>query len=92
MANDTTGKVWALDTAGAARTEPFFCEAMWWEASAADDDLLVDDLGGNTVWKQRGIAGDANASFIYVWHGTPGIINGLTITTIDGGTLYVQTR
>jgi hypothetical protein len=92
MANDITGKVWALDSAGSPHTNPFFCESMWWEASAADDDLLVVDNGGQTLWKQRAVAGDANASFVYNWEGTPGILNGITITTIDGGTLYVQTR
>ena len=57
MSNSTTGNVWKIDTAGSIRTAPFYCVRMWWAPAAANDDLEVKDAGGNTIWKQRGIAG-----------------------------------
>jgi len=91
MANSTTGNPWVLDTAGSIITTPFRCKLMVWTPTTTGDDILLVDNGGNTLWSYKAIAGDSNQSIPYELP-IDGVVNGLTITTIDHGTLYVYIR
>jgi tetrahydromethanopterin S-methyltransferase subunit H len=89
MANDITGNPWILDIAGSVTTSPFKCNYLQWTPTTDGDDLLVVDNAGNTVWPLKAIAADANQGISYEKR-IDGSINGLSITTIDNGTLYVH--
>ena len=88
MANDITGNPWILDTAGSVTTSPFKCQYLKWTPTTDGDDLLIVDNAGNTVWSLKAIAADSNQGIDYK-EPIEGVINGLSITTIDNGTLYV---
>ena len=88
MANDITGNPWILDTAESVTTNPFRCKYIEWTPEADGDDLLLVDNAGNTIWTRKAIAGDANQG-ISEDKRIDGTLNGLSITTIDSGTVYV---
>jgi len=54
------------------------------KGAVADDDLLVSDGDGNTLWEE--VADGARFSKLHVIKHP---IKDLTVTTIDSGTLYV---
>lgn len=89
MANVTTGNPWILDTAAEITRNPIHVRRLRWTPEADGDDILVVDNGGNTVWSLKALAAtsDQNIQTSLEWGGS---INGLTITTIDSGTLYVD--
>jgi hypothetical protein len=90
MANSTAGNIWFVDTAASLRTNPLYVHKMWWKPAAAGDDILIEDAGGNDIWKYKAIAGDTNLNIPYEWPGQPGILNGIVVTTLDSGELYIQ--
>lgn len=89
MANVTTGNPWILDTAAEITRNPVHVRRLRWTPTTDGDDLLVVDNGGNTIWSIKAIAADSNQGIGYTleWGGS---LNGITITTIDHGTLYVD--
>ena len=89
MANSTTGNPWVLDETGAASTRPTRINYMEWTPTTDGDDLLVVDNGGNTLWSLKAIAADTNEGIAYTKQFDTSV-NGVTITTIDHGTLYVH--
>ena len=93
MAKDITGNPWILDTAEVIVTTPLRVKAMEWRPeTAAGDDLSVTDNGGSEVWTEKAIAVDASGMIAYLWAagmGDPVTVNGLTVATIDSGTLRV---
>ena len=88
MANSTTGNPWVLDTAGSIATVPTKVLRMVWTPTTDGDDLLVVDNSGGTVWSLKAIAADTNEGIEYTKE-LDCSINGITLTTIDNGTLYV---
>ena len=89
MSNVTTGNPWVLDTAAEITTHPTKIKRMIWSPTTAGDDLLVVDNAGNTIFKLKALAADTNQGIEYervLEHS----VNGVTITTIDHGTLYVH--
>jgi len=65
---------------------------MEWHPSAADDDLLVTDAASRTLWKCRAAGSAANGESAYVeWKEFGYYTNGIVVSTIDGGTLYIET-
>jgi len=94
MANAMTGRVWVLDTAGTIWTGPIFISKMEYHPNAADNDLVVKDTRGFPIWPPiRAIASSAAHETIGIekWENpSPEVpFDGLVLTTIDGGTLYV---
>jgi len=89
MANVTTGNPWTLDTAGSITTYPTKVKRMVWTPTTDGDDLLVVDNSGATLWSLKAIAADSNQGISYerVFESS---VNGISITTIDNGTLYVH--
>ena len=68
-------------------------KAIYWGSDAtgtadiaADDDVLFSDANGNRIWGKRAeFAGDGD----YVPFPDGLMVNGITVTTIDGGYFYV---
>jgi len=80
-----------IDTAEAV-TDVYRIYYFEWHPNAADDDLEIQDAGGNVLWKIRAAIGAPN-------HESYGIeinkinrmdVSGITVVTIDGGTLYIH--
>ena len=89
MANITTGNPWILDTAGTITTKPIRVRRLRWTPTTDGDDLAVTDNGGNSIWSLKAIAADSNQGLGYTLE-LGGSLNGLTVGTIDHGTLYVD--
>lgn len=95
MANITTTNPIFCDTAGVLKTGKItFIRAIAWvsdQASncdiAADDDLLLSDSTGvRIIGKRASFSGDG----LEMYHFPQDyIVNGLTMTTIDGGVCYI---
>lgn len=75
-------------TAAASVTGSFVIDHMEWDGSAtADDDLEVNDSNGNEIWTVNNkIANDRAVKYL------DDIFDGITVATIDAGTLYVYLR
>ena len=89
MANAYGSTVWTLDTAGAIFPSAIKIKKMVWVPNAAGDDLAVDEADGGEIWTVTdaltgGVAGKEEIDFAEgKW------FDGLTLTTIGGGKLYV---
>jgi hypothetical protein len=88
--NDTTGNPWRFDSAdtGVITTNPLKVKKFVWTPEADADDILITDNSGHYLWSLKAIAATANQEIPYEMV-IEGSINGLTITTLDSGTLYV---
>jgi hypothetical protein len=90
MANVSTGNPWILDTAGTilAKGNIVRVKKMIFYASAASDDVDVQDGAGNSVWKCRAAAAGTNyedyAGVETDWGDNPIPMNGFIVGTIDG--------
>lgn len=92
MANNTTGNVWELDTAGVISTNPVVVKNFVYKPGANNDDLLVLDNLGRTILDVKAPADITTVPQLSVAPGGPGgqkTFQGLDLNTIDGGTLYV---
>ena len=91
MANITTGNPWTCETAAEVTARPTYVHRMIWAPTTDGHDILVVDNSGATLWSLKAIAADSNKGITYerVFESS---LNGITITTIDGGTLYVHIR
>ena len=87
MANNTAGNPFIIDTvtATAIFTDRFVCHSLVLASAGAADQVLVADQDGNTKW-----GGEALATTNVPHYFSPALrFNGLKVTTIDGGTLYM---
>jgi hypothetical protein len=91
MANDLTGNPLKVDTAAAITTHPTHVFRMVWTPTTAGDDILVEDNGGSDLWAYKAIAADSNQAIAYEREFNSQV-NGITVTTIDHGTLYIYIR
>ena len=91
MANDITitPNVFVLDTAGVITTKALNIQAIHWLGTTDSHDLDISDKNGNSIWLQKlgtiltsGL--DRKIEFC-----RPIQVNGLEVTTIDAGTVYV---
>lgn len=89
--NDWTTYPAVIDAAEAV-TDIYRVYYFEWHPNAADDDLEIQDGVGNVLWKIRAAIGAPN-------HESYGIeinrinrmdVAGITVVTIDGGTLYIH--
>lgn len=90
MANTMTGNIWKIDTAASLRTNPLYVYKMWWTPAAAGDDISILDAGGNTIWGYKTIAGETTQTIVIDWPGSPAVLNGINVATLDSGTLYIH--
>ena len=96
MANNTNANPMYCDTAAALKTSDVWIKAIYWGSDqtsgkdiAADDDVLISDAAGNRIWgKRASFAGDGD--FIPFPDGH--LAGGVTVTTLDGGVLYIFTK
>ena len=91
MSNDLTGNPLKVDTAAEITTNPTFVHRMIWTPTTAGDDILVEDNGGSDLWAYKALAGDADQAIEYDRDFNMQV-NGITVTTIDNGTLYIYIR
>ena len=91
MANVTTGNPWTCASTGVVTARPTYVSRMYYTPTTDGDVLLVVDKSGATLWSMKAIAADSDQGIEYekVFESS---INGITITTIDNGTLYVNIR
>jgi hypothetical protein len=88
--NDTTGNPWRFDNAdtGVITTSPFKVKKFVWTPTTDGDDILLTDNSGHYLWSLKAVAATTDQEISYEME-IDGSINGLTITTLDNGTLYV---
>jgi len=90
MANDTSGNPFTIDTVTdtAITTDRFVCHSLVLVSAAADDQVAVLEADGTKKW-----AGEAlNSTNVPHYFNPPLRFNGLKVTTIDGGTLYMYVK
>ena len=85
----TTGNPWISTTAETITSKPTRVNYMEWTPTTDSDDLLVVDNGGNTLWTLKAIAADANQGISYEKRFETSV-NGIVVSTIDHGSLYVH--
>jgi hypothetical protein len=83
------GKVWKLLPADAGVTvhynaRIYIKELYWFNPTASGDDLLLVDMDGNTIWKAQAEANNGSQSLLL-----EGWYNGLVLTTLTSGELYI---
>ena len=88
MANSNSTNPLVLDSTGVSLTGPVSIKAVLFTA-ATGEGLLLSDADGNSVVALEATTGDLSPSITI-----PGgiKINGLTVTTIDGGTAFVYLK
>ena len=90
MANDLKGSPYKIDTAAVITTGLIYIKKMvWQEPSAAAEDLTILDNGGRTIWDENALAGGAGVS---IEQDINQKCDGLNVSVIDSGTLYVYFR
>ena len=89
MATTKTGNPWLVTSADTTvHTKPVRVNYMQWAPTTSGDDILVKDNGGNTLWSLKAIAADTNGGITYRADFNCSV-NGINVTTIDHGTLYI---
>jgi len=78
-------------TTGTKYPQPFFLQMIEYHPAAADNDLLITDLNSQVLYKVRAAGAAANGESSYVEaKAFSCFVNGLIISTIDGGTVYIH--
>lgn len=81
MANNITGRVWTLDTVGAASDFETKIEHIEFEGyTTATDVATVTDRTGRVLWTGRG-----STAFDTVKSGKIGWVEGVTLSALTGG-------
>ena len=96
MANDLTGQVWEIDTAFdsteiAAHNGPIRVQRMEYNPGAADNDLTIVDNSGSILWDVDALAEAPAGKEVYD-QGEVIAFNGINVSVIDAGTLYITIR
>lgn len=87
MANDLGASPYKVDTAAVITTNSVFVKQMvWQEPSAAAQDLTVLDSDGRILWDENALAGGVGVS---IEQDINQMCNGLNVSVIDSGTLYI---
>jgi len=98
MANVTSTNPISIDTVTAITiisiSNDFHVYKIRWVSGSTDDTALVADANGNTIWEARGPfaagLGDVNEDSDFPQRGF--LFNGLKVTTLSAGTLYLYTH
>ena len=89
MANDTSRKPWALDTAAVITTDRISIRGLHWVGGGvAGDNCQVEDANGKRVWEGLADAGNFDKESNYGHKGRN--FQGFELAAIDGGILYVD--
>ena len=89
MANDLTGPVWIIDTPATLYTKLILVKGIRWVSKAAvmGDDVEIKDGAGHVIWTS--IATGPN----YVEADSMlRIVEGLVVSVLDSGKLYLELR
>ena len=87
MPNDLGGSPYKIDTAAVIFTRKLRVKQMvWQEPAAAGEDLVVSDANGRTLWDENAYTGGTGISIEQDFNI---ICDGITVDTIDSGTLYI---
>ena len=89
MANNVTGPVWNLDTAGVVTTKPVTILGFVYKPAANSNHIVVKDNSGNIIidWlASNSIAANPQIGLTLPQAKT---FQGLNVDTIDGGNLFV---
>ena len=90
MPNDLNGSPLKVDTAGVVYKGTLFVSQMvWQEPAAAEDDLVVLDANGRTLWDENAYIGGTGVS---IEQDINQNCEGITIDTIASGTLFIYFR
>ncbi len=92
MSNNLTGQVWSVDTTAtlAASDKRTKILGMWWDPSAASDNLVIKDGAANTViWDITALTA-APAGRRTFPQSDAFWTSGLSVTMSSIGTLYVH--
>lgn len=89
MANDITGRVWSLDTAGVITTGPVKIDRIIFEPGANSDNVVLEDNQGKEIISWTAAA-DITTQEQFGSDMDGRWFQGLNLTTIDGGTLKVH--
>ena len=86
MANEITGPIWVLDTAGEISTRVIRIERIAWKnATTANHTVKVTDTSGNTIWEDFAAGATYNTS-----EPVHREVTGLIVQTLDSGKLYIS--
>lgn len=89
MANNLTGEVWEIDTAGVICTHHFRIGYLTWTPVSAGDLLIFNNADGNEVFRAQCSPTEAGETLHFKlddwWHG-------LTVAQIDSGVAEVHYR
>jgi hypothetical protein len=87
MANNLTGNPLSVDTAAVIYTKPVYVIRMVWESPTTSGHAIdVTDNAGHKVWATTAIAGGTGITYEREIGCS---CSGLTIATIESGTLYI---
>jgi hypothetical protein len=86
VANDTTGPIWVIDTAGAIATGVVRIERIAWKnATTLNHTAKVVDGYGKTIWEDFASGATYNVS-----EPIGREVDGLTVSTLQSGKLYIS--
>jgi len=88
MANDTSRRPWALDTAAVITADRVRIRSLYWTGGGAADNCQVEDANGERIWD--GLAREANHSPESFWGDKGRDFQGFELAVIDAGILYVD--
>jgi len=89
MANDTSRKPWALDTAAVITADRIRVRGLRWVGSGvAGDNCQVEDANGERVWEA--LSEGANIDIVDNFGDRGRDFQGFEVAAIDGGILYVD--
>jgi len=89
MANDTSRKPWALDTAAVITADRIRVRGLHWVgAGAGGDTCLVEDANGERIWDGVATAANFDKESNYGDKGRD--FQGFEVAVIDDGILYVD--
>lgn len=88
MADDLLANPMVIDTTGVKRTDPVFVERVAWKnATTQGHTARIVDNEGKVIWEHFAPGAVSNVSEP-VMH----IYNGLNVTTLSSGKLYILVR
>lgn len=90
MANTLSGKIYNLDTAEAVFTTQQRIKYIEWVPAANSDDLVLSTAAGQKIVQWKASDNKATYSPVIKQVFDELTVSGLTVTTIDGGTVIVH--
>jgi hypothetical protein len=91
MSNSYGAHVWVIDTASATTiwSDRILIRRMIWNPSAANQSLIVKDANGKTIWEAPTSLDGGSIGAQEIDFGSGKWFDGLAVTTLTGGKLFV---